>query len=377
MSSKNIDNSEEVNSVNSGSSSSTSKIKSATSSRVRHSQKLSWIPSTEKETYRTVVVNYRYAKMDKSYPRCTSSFSKRKHWDRMIAAMTATQNSDAEEDDDDDAPNLRRLYDCAKEDLDMYETPDTPMPSCENITASCAAPTNEAIKLEVYCLPVEQEAAVEEPQLNTIEESEVESVTLRDEDYNDDEDKSQECEPIYEATDNSMETASCPTCTDFVLLGDNGIDELQDFNADFCCAMTKDKGDGTEGTCIIKNITKATQNPERHNERLQTTRLSRKRVRNMPSPKNDENSLQLTIAEIPKDSSNSKCAPPQGGFRQRQQELHRYRIAVEQKRLELLEVKLQREREEMLREEILFEKEFELKATQLKQLIDDKTVDIL
>ena len=43
-------------------------------------------------------------------------------------------------------------------------------------------------------------------------------------------------------------------------------------------------------------------------------------------------------------------------------------MAVETKRLELLEIKLARERDEMLHERILFEKDLELKSSQLKQL---------
>ncbi|XP_036342511.1 uncharacterized protein LOC118751804 [Rhagoletis pomonella] len=376
---------EEMNDNGETASSTTSGTKSATSCKSRLRQKLSWIPSPEKETYRTVLVNYRYAKMDKNYPRNTGAVSKKKHWNRMVAAMSAEQNNEEEEDydEDEDAPNLRNLYACSKEDLDFHKTPNTPVPSYENIHTLQKKRAKEAIKLEVLCLPVEQEATVEDPQLNTIDESEVESATLRTDDNHEEDVRSQEYsdERVLELTDNSTDTTRMAvlysSCTDCLLLGDNEIGETPDFDADFCCAMTKDKVDGIQQTCIIRNTTKATQSPERHNERLQTKRRSSLRATTAAGPQNDENCLQLTVAEIPNDSDKSKSTPTQGGFRQRQQELHRYRIAVEQKRLELLEMKLQRERDEMLREQILFEKELEFKATQLSQLNDDKTVDIL
>ena len=44
---------------------------------------------------------------------------------------------------------------------------------------------------------------------------------------------------------------------------------------------------------------------------------------------------------------------------------------MESKRLELLEIKLARERDEMLRERILFEKDLELRYSQLKQIKND------
>lgn len=350
-----------------------------TSSVATSTQKTNWLPSSDEETYRTVVVNYRYAKMDKNYPRNTGAISKKKHWNRMTASLTTKQNRNEEEAEYDDVPNLRKLYDCSKEELCTYHTP---KPSYENLSTPFHESAKEAIKLEVYCLPVEQEAIVEEPQVNTIEENEIKSGTLKDNTYVYDETKSQECseECVEERTDNSLDTTQItgnyPSYSDFVFLADREIGETPDFDADYCCAMTKNKIDGTQQTCIIKNNTRATQKPERNNEQLQTIKKSGKRSSAL-NTQNCENCLELTVAEIPKETGKQKSAQNQGGFRQRQQELHRYRIAVEQKRLELLEVKLQREREEMLREQILFEKEIEFKTSQIRQLNDDKIVDIL
>ncbi|XP_012162050.1 uncharacterized protein LOC105665449 [Ceratitis capitata] len=350
------------------------KLSPSTSSKAKlGTQKLNWIPSPEKETYRTVVVNYRYAKMDKNYSRNTGAISKKKHLNRKVA-MAAKQSGDEEVEDDEDVPDLRKLYECSKEELRTFKSADTPKLSFENITDKRQTPAKEAIKLEMYCLPREQEAIIEEPQINTIEECEIETATLQGDINNEYETKSQEYTDEY---DTSKMSANHPSFSDFVFLGDNEIGETPDFDADCCCAIAKDKVDGTQQTCIIKNTTKGTQKPERHNEQLQTHKKVTVYETKTADQPTDENGLQLAIAEIPKDGGKSKSTPSPGGFRQRQQELHRYRIAVEQKRLELLEVKLQRERDEMLREQILFEKDIEFKTSQLRQLNEDKFADIM
>ncbi|XP_052836789.1 uncharacterized protein LOC128252786 [Drosophila gunungcola] len=53
-------------------------------------------------------------------------------------------------------------------------------------------------------------------------------------------------------------------------------------------------------------------------------------------------------------------------FRQRQQELHRYRVMVERRRLDLLELKIAREREEALHSEILFYKDLQIRGNAIK-----------
>ncbi|XP_067626782.1 uncharacterized protein [Eurosta solidaginis] len=375
----------ENNNGKSETSTSVNKSETATNTKSQRTQKIRWSSSTEEETYRTVVVNYRYDRMDKKYPRNTGAISKTKHCNRTIAAM-ATKQPNNNEKDDDNVPSLRKLYDYSSESLCTDKIPNTPVPSCENIAVSCKVPEKEAIKLEVFYLPVEQEAIVEEHQLKTIHESDIESLPELGDGGNCDSEGSKFekffHEHIDEATGNSTDTTSMtltnPSYNDLVFLRDNEIGETPDFDADFCCAMTKDEVDGAQQTCIIKNTTKATQKPERHSERLQTARRSREpRFTSASTQHTNEHCLQLTVAEIPKDAGKSKSTPTQSGFRQRQQELHRYRIAVEQKRLELLELKLQRERDEMLREQIIFEKELQLRASQLRHINDDKTVDIL
>ncbi|EDV92905.1 uncharacterized protein LOC6564001 [Drosophila grimshawi] len=57
-------------------------------------------------------------------------------------------------------------------------------------------------------------------------------------------------------------------------------------------------------------------------------------------------------------------------LRQRQQELHRYRVQTEKRRLELLDLKIVRERAEALRREILFHKDLQLKHNQIKSFED-------
>lgn len=67
---------------------------------------------------------------------------------------------------------------------------------------------------------------------------------------------------------------------------------------------------------------------------------------------------------------NSKTLPT---LRQRQLELHRYRLLIEKRRLELLDLKIVRERADALRHEILFHKDLQLKHNQIKSYEDNNS----
>jgi len=70
-------------------------------------------------------------------------------------------------------------------------------------------------------------------------------------------------------------------------------------------------------------------------------------------------------------SSGSAGTSQLPNFRQRQQELHRYRVMIEQRRLDLLELKIAREREEALHSEVLFHKELQIKENMIKVYEDN------
>lgn len=74
------------------------------------------------------------------------------------------------------------------------------------------------------------------------------------------------------------------------------------------------------------------------------------------------------------DSSGARTSPVPGTHKQRQLELHRLRVQVEKKRLELLETKLRREREEIIREQEVFERDMRLIGLAFKELNDEKDV---
>ncbi|KAH8294871.1 hypothetical protein KR018_003775, partial [Drosophila ironensis] len=75
----------------------------------------------------------------------------------------------------------------------------------------------------------------------------------------------------------------------------------------------------------------------------------------------------------------NKCSSSSSGstgihlptFRQRQQELHRYRVLIERRRLDLLELKIAREREEALHSELLFHKDLQIKDNMIKAYEDN------
>jgi len=84
-----------------------------------------------------------------------------------------------------------------------------------------------------------------------------------------------------------------------------------------------------------------------------------------------------TLTEKP---TTSKCAkarpinPKKSNItvnRERQAELHRLKVEIEKKRLELLELKLTKEREEIMHERVKFEKDLEYKEIAITQLKDE------
>ncbi|KAH8248284.1 hypothetical protein KR038_010133, partial [Drosophila bunnanda] len=75
-------------------------------------------------------------------------------------------------------------------------------------------------------------------------------------------------------------------------------------------------------------------------------------------------------------TSSGSTGPHLPNFRQRQQELHRYRILVEQRRLDLLELKIAREREDALHSTILFHKKMQIKECKIKAYEDNDCSDV-
>lgn len=78
---------------------------------------------------------------------------------------------------------------------------------------------------------------------------------------------------------------------------------------------------------------------------------------------------QSRVIKILKDTATKITTPPQmadseiPSLKQRNMELHRLRVLVERKRLQLLDVKLQREHEDMARDRIIFQREMKLSNT--------------
>ncbi|XP_017847066.1 uncharacterized protein LOC108603087 [Drosophila busckii] len=69
-------------------------------------------------------------------------------------------------------------------------------------------------------------------------------------------------------------------------------------------------------------------------------------------------------------STSSSAVNPLPTLRQRQLELHRYRLLIEKRRLELLDLKITRERAEAVRQDVLFHKDLQLKHNQIQSLED-------
>ncbi|XP_022221715.1 uncharacterized protein LOC111073622 [Drosophila obscura] len=80
-----------------------------------------------------------------------------------------------------------------------------------------------------------------------------------------------------------------------------------------------------------------------------------------------------STARSPSDSgkTNNTTGSVVPNLRQRQQELHHYRVLIEKRRLSLLELKIAREREETLHQDILFHKDLQIKENLLKTYDDN------
>lgn len=103
------------------------------------------------------------------------------------------------------------------------------------------------------------------------------------------------------------------------------------------------------------------------------SRAKRRPVREATSANNGRNvkgDASKTPVATAGGSVNNKALPT---VRQRQLELHRYRLLIEKRRLELLDLKIVRERAEALRHEILFHKDLQLKHNQIKSYEDNNS----
>ncbi|KAH8359616.1 hypothetical protein KR093_007800, partial [Drosophila rubida] len=83
------------------------------------------------------------------------------------------------------------------------------------------------------------------------------------------------------------------------------------------------------------------------------------------------NSSRINSSNKSASNGSANCVLPT--LRQRQLELHRYRVLIEKRRLELLDLKIVRERADSLRHEILFHKDLQLKHNQIKAYEDNNS----
>ncbi|KAH8310627.1 hypothetical protein KR044_002255, partial [Drosophila immigrans] len=83
------------------------------------------------------------------------------------------------------------------------------------------------------------------------------------------------------------------------------------------------------------------------------------------------NSSRVNSSNKSASNGSANCTLPT--LRQRQMELHRYRVLIEKRRLELLDLKIVRERADSLRHEILFHKDLQLKHNQIKAYEDNNS----
>uniref|UniRef100_A0A1A9UYH5 Uncharacterized protein n=1 Tax=Glossina austeni TaxID=7395 RepID=A0A1A9UYH5_GLOAU len=365
-------------------------------------RKVIWNPSPEKETFRTVVVNYHFGNRRKSPG---STIKKRDTWSQMIAALNAKKELKAEEEGG-DVYNLRGLYQMSIDEL----VTDTSSTICEPRTSKTVMPpmccknsvsneeSRQSIKVEIYNMPPRQEVESEDPQKSQLSKSDI------------------SCNrPLTSTSNENSKSDSCCTCTTRSIKSDHSshtvkveifnlppvqeahaedtkpkIGQILSQDAEVIVISDEDEeeeltnrapetsilgvkpaqqdivqalkklAEAAQTTCdICVSASKSTQKPES---------LIEVPTQTIPSIK-----MEQKLNQMPSFSSSKiigKSTSPT--FKQRQLELHRLRVQVEKKRLQLLEMKLEREREESIRERLLFEKELDMRRSLFKNLLDER-----
>ncbi|KAH8280984.1 hypothetical protein KR054_006391, partial [Drosophila jambulina] len=100
--------------------------------------------------------------------------------------------------------------------------------------------------------------------------------------------------------------------------------------------------------------------------RRNASQIKRRSNTGKVSTSTDESSATAAKGKKSASISSGSSAPHFPNFRQRQQELHRYRVLIEQRRLDLLELRIAREREEARQYMILFQKKMQIKECKIR-----------
>ncbi|KAH8340719.1 hypothetical protein KR059_005295 [Drosophila kikkawai] len=115
-----------------------------------------------------------------------------------------------------------------------------------------------------------------------------------------------------------------------------------------------------ESGLISVNMSAPTSSSFAEASRRKTTQIKRRSTKSQVSTSTDE------VSATASKSKNGSTGPHFPNFRQRQQELHRYRVLIEQRRLDLLELRIAREREEAKQYMILFQKKMQIKECMIR-----------
>lgn len=147
-------------------------------------------------------------------------------------------------------------------------------------------------------------------------------------------------------------------------------------DSDSCCSgslelrvplLKSSKSRNVSGTMDLLNLvdSKSFLNPTDANNSNSKTKRRTKTVTTSNTGTSKGNGSKTTP------SGNTNNTLPT--LRQRQLELHRIRVLIEKRRLELLDLKIVRERADALRHEILFHKDLQLKHNQIKSYEDNNS----
>ncbi|XP_017037572.1 uncharacterized protein [Drosophila kikkawai] len=121
-----------------------------------------------------------------------------------------------------------------------------------------------------------------------------------------------------------------------------------------------------ESGLISVNMSAPTSSSFTEASRRKTSQIKRRSTKSQVSTSTDEVSTTASKSKKSTSISRGSTGPHFPNFRQRQQELHRYRVLIEQRRLDLLELRIAREREEAKQYMILFQKKMQIKECMIR-----------
>ncbi|KAH8374828.1 hypothetical protein KR200_006995 [Drosophila serrata] len=144
-------------------------------------------------------------------------------------------------------------------------------------------------------------------------------------------------------------------------------------DGDWCCSGEQEVHKNSQGLNQDTNSSQQQNglisvdiSPDSSSSFTEAKRRNTSQIKRRRTTSTDEVSTTATKSKKSLSLSSGSAGQHFPNFRQRQQELHRYRVLIEQRRLDLLELRIAREREEAKQYMILFQKKMQIKECKIR-----------